>query len=123
MCFLFVLEGAGGIAQTIIESHQKFMGQEIGLGAFSFIGMGIDGFTILLGIGLALRVELARGIVNFFCGLQILFGLLGLFGSVMGSLLAGPLALLFVFLRIVEIGTAAFMIYLIGETDKYPPNI
>ncbi|MFI5386030.1 MAG: hypothetical protein ACHQ50_07905 [Fimbriimonadales bacterium] len=123
MCAFFVLEGGAGILQTILSSHAKFSGQEVGLGAFSFVEMAIDGFTALLGIGLALRIELARGIVNFFCGLRIFFGILGLFGSLMGTLIFGALGLLFVILNIVNIVTAAFMIYLIGETEKSAPNL
>ena len=123
MCAFFIIEGAGGILETIISSHQKFLGQEMGLGAFSFISMAFDGFTILLGVGLALRVELIRRIVNFFCGLRIFFGLLGLAGSLLGSLIAGPMALIFIFLNVVNIVTAGFMIYLIGETDRFAPNL
>jgi hypothetical protein len=95
----------------------------MGLGVFSFVSMAFDGFTVLLGIGLALRIELIRGIVNFFCGLRIFFGLLGLAGSVLGSMFAGPLAIIFILMNVVNIATAAFMIYLIGETDKFAPNI
>lgn len=123
MCAFFALEGAAGIAQVFMDSHTKFMGQEMGLNAFSFVSIAINAFTILIGIGLALRVEIIRGIVNFFCGLRILFGLLGLAGSVMGTLFAGAIGFLFVLLNIVNIATAAFMIYLIGETDKHPPNL
>jgi|SRR5579862_5239143 len=123
MCAVFVLEGAGGILHTVASSHEKFMGQEIGLGVFSFISMAFDGFTALLGIGLAMRIELARGIVNFICGLRILFGVLDLAGALMGTLFLGPLGFILVILSIVNIVTAIFMIYLIGETDKNPPNI
>lgn len=123
MCALFVLEGAAGVAQVFIDSHQKILGQEMGIDAFSYVRIAIEGFSILLGIGLALRVEIIRGIVNFFCGLRILFGLLGLAGSVVGTLFAGALGFVFVLLNVVNIATAALMIYLIGETDKYPPNL
>jgi hypothetical protein len=118
-----MIEGGAGILQTIIGSHHKLNGQEIGLDVMSFVSMAFDGFSVLLGIGLALRIELARGIVNFFCGIRILFGLLGLAGSVLGSVFAGALGLIFVVLNIINIATAAFMIYLIGETEKYPPNL
>ncbi|HWA84246.1 MAG TPA: hypothetical protein VG820_12455 [Fimbriimonadaceae bacterium] len=123
MCAFFVLEGLGGIIQTLLGSHHKIMGQEVGLDVMSYVSMAIDGFTILIGIGLALRVEIIRGIVNFFCGLRILFGIIDLGFALLGSLLVGALGFVFVILNLVNIASAGFMIYLIGETDKHAPNL
>jgi hypothetical protein len=61
--------------------------------------------------------------VNVFCGIRIFFGLLGLFGSMLGSLVAGAGAIPFILINILDIASAGFMIYLIGETDKTAPNI
>lgn len=73
-------------------------------------------FPVAVGLGLILRIEFVRGIVNVLCGLQILFGIVG----VLGSFFAGhPLGVLMSFF---QIATAGFMIYLIGETETRPPN-
>ncbi|HJP82146.1 MAG TPA: hypothetical protein VJ835_01460 [Fimbriimonadaceae bacterium] len=106
-----------------VRSHEKFMGVEMGLSFFSYIGIAIAAVTTLVGIGLLFRVELARGIVNFLCGLQIIFGLFGLAGAVLGSMFSGPIGLVLVIMQIVQIAAAGFMIYVIGETDRVAPNL
>lgn len=123
LCAFFILEGSFNIFQAIMSTKEKFMGETIGWTAGTYISIVFGAFTALLGLGLLLRVELARGIVNFFCGLRILFGLAGLLGGLGGTLLFGPLGLIVVVMNIVDIVTAAFMIYLIGETDKRAPNL
>src|SRR2546430_2241002 len=47
-----------------------------GGGAVSIIELIIGAFTALVGLGLILRVEAARGIVNVICFIQILSGIL-----------------------------------------------
>lgn len=73
-----------------------------------------------LGFGLALKIELIRGIVNFVAGLKLIFGLLGLAGSLMGMTFAGFLSLPFVIFEVVNIITAGMLLWLIGETDMSP---
>jgi hypothetical protein len=85
----------------------------------SYFMILIGTLSALFGIGLLLRNETVRGIVNFFAGLRIIFGLFGLLGSLIGTLFAGPWGLFFMLLNIITIASAAMMIYLIGETDKY----
>lgn len=119
----YFLSGIYDIWRIYMLSKEKFMGEELGFGFFSYIGFAIAGVTSLVGLGLMFRVELARGIVNFLCGLQIIFGLFGLAGSVMGTLFSGALGLVFVFIQIIQIAAAAFMIYVIGETDRVAPNL
>src|SRR5690348_10553140 len=46
MCAFFVLEGIGGILETIIGSHAKLAGQEIGLTGVSYVSLAFDAFTI-----------------------------------------------------------------------------
>jgi hypothetical protein len=123
LCVFFLLEGAYDIFEAVMLTQRKFMGVAAGWGFQSFLGIVIGGFTCLIGIGLLLRIEIVRGIVNFFCGLRILFGLFGLLGSLGGVLLFGALGFLFLVMNVVDIATAAFMIYLIGETDKRAPNL
>lgn len=83
----------------------------------SIVGAVIGALTLLFGIGLILRLEIIRGIVNVFAGLQLLFGLLGLAGSLLGSVLAGPMAIPFILMNIADIISAGMLIWLIGETD------
>ncbi len=104
----------------------KFMGitstETPGFGFAFILGTVIGGFTLLVGIGLLARVEIARGIANFLAGLNLLFGLLGLAGSLIGSVVAGPLGLLLSLKGVLDIATRAFMIFLIGESEKRAPN-
>jgi hypothetical protein len=123
LCVFFLLEGAYDILRAVMITQEKVMGSVVGWGFESFLGVIVGAFTCLIGLGLLLRVEFIRGIVNFFCGLRILFGLVGLLGSLGGVLLFGALGFLFLVMNVVDIATAAFMIYLIGETDKRAPNL
>lgn len=85
-----------------------------------FIGVISGALTFIFGLGLALKIELIRGIVNFVAGLKLIFGLLGLAGSLMGMTFAGFLSLPFVILNLVDIITAGMLLWLIGETDMGP---
>lgn len=91
-------------------------------GHHSSVDVIIGAVSAVMGLGLVLRLEIIRGIVNFFCGLQIIFGLFGLAGAVLGTLFAGMLGFVMVVLQVLQIATAGFMIYLIGETDTKAPN-
>ena len=90
---------------------------------FSYLGIVVGFFLVVFGAGLLARVEVVRGLMNVFCGLIILFGLLGLPGTVIMALALGPFGILALFMDVLRIGTAGFMIYLIGETDRYAPNL
>lgn len=90
---------------------------------YAYVGIAVGLLTFLVGLGLVLHVEIARGIANFLAGLKIIFGLLGLAGSVLGTLFSGAFGLILVILNIVDIAAAAFAIYLIGETQTRPPNV
>ncbi len=99
---------------------------KVDLGAFalfSYLGIAIGLFTFLVGLGLVLHLEVARGVANFLAGLKIIFGLFGLAGAVLGTLFAGVLGLVMVILQVIDIAAAAFAIFLIGETQTRSPNI
>ena len=82
----------------------------------NYLGAAMSALGALIGLGLLLRIEAIRGAVNFFCALQILFGIL----NVITAFLAGwPL---FMLLALFQIATAGLMIFLIGETDTRGPN-
>lgn len=83
----------------------------------SIFGIVVGGLTALFGIGLAVKLELIRGIVNFFAGLRLIFGLLGLAGAIMGMTFSGVLGLSFVLINLADIVTAGLLIFIIGETD------
>lgn len=86
-----------------------------GIGIFGVI---VGGVTVCIALGIILRLEFVRAIVNFWNFVKILMGLLSLYGSVTASLFVGPIALLWIFLTILDLASAVMMIYLIGETDK-----
>ena len=92
-------------------------------GFFSYIGIGFGALTAVVAIGLMARVELARGIVNVLCFLRIIFGAIGLWGALLGSLVVGPIALLFAIFSAFDILSGGLMIYLLGETEKSAPNL
>lgn len=84
------------------------------------VGAIAGAITLIFGLGLALKIELIRGIVNFVAGLKLIFGLLGLAGSLMGMTFAGFLSLPFVIFELVNVITAGMLLWLIGETDMSP---
>ncbi|NLH99565.1 MAG: zinc ribbon domain-containing protein [Chthonomonadales bacterium] len=104
----WVLNGAWGIL-----SDTALAGKD----GPNLVGAAFGALGALIGLGLLLRIEAVRGVVNFVCALQILFGLLDvlsafLLGWVLGLILA-----------IVQIATAGLMIFLIGETETRAPNL
>ncbi len=113
-----MLEGGAQVALTCVP---LFQGKSVGM--FSYLAIVLGAVTALFGVGLLARVELVRGIMNVFCGLQILFGLIGLVQSILVGTVFGPLGLVMMFFDVLQIATAAFMIYLIGETDRAAPNL
>lgn len=111
ICGYFVLSGLVGILTGLLGQTQNVV---------SVIGGTI---SLILGVGLAFRVELIRGIVNFVCGINIIFGLIGLAGTILSIALLGPLGVLLLIFRVFDLVTNGMMIYLIGETEKGMPNI
>ncbi|CAN5406940.1 hypothetical protein BH11ARM1_BH11ARM1_12460 [soil metagenome] len=113
----FVLSGALNVVATINSTHEKFMGEEIGFTFGTYIAIAVSAVTILVGIGLLLKVEVARGIVNFICGMRIIFGLATGGITVITALAIGPFGVLLILLKAFDIITAGLMLYVIGETD------
>ena len=95
----------------------------VGSGLFrshSIFGVVMGAVSVFIGVGLLLRIELIRGIVNLLCGLKILFGILGLLASLALTSLLGIFGFVLVVMNMFDIATAGFMIYLIGETADGP---
>lgn len=86
----------------------------------SIVGVISGTITALFGLGLMLRIEIIRGIVNFVAGLKLAFGLLGLAGSLIGTGLFGAMALIGVLFNLFDIITSGMLLWLIGETDMGP---
>lgn len=132
LCAYWVISGMGHAADTyhtaITPVKMEFMGiketmEAPGFGSFAAIlGFGVSIFRIVVGIGLAARLEFARGIANFLAGLSILFGVLGLAGSLIGTMFAGPWGLVLALMNTLDIVVGGMTIYLIGETEKNAPN-
>ncbi len=132
LCAYWIISGIGHAAETyhvaITPVKVEFLGMKEtmeapGFASFSAIlGFLISGFRIIVGTGLAARLEFARGIANFLAGLSILFGILGLAGSLLSSMFTGPWGILLALLNTVDIVVGAMTIYLIGETEKNAPN-
>lgn len=87
-----------------------------------YLFMVFPGIRAIIGLGLLARLEFIRGIVNFVCGLSLIFGLFGLLGALLGTLASGAMGLLFLVFQLIDLATNAGMIYLIGETDGFEPR-
>ena len=106
----FILSGL--LAIVLVLTNKKLED-----GFFKTILIVFPAVQMLLGLGLLAKIEFVRGIVNFFCGLSLVFGILGLLGSFGDILLLGAVGVLSVVRSVIDIATNAMMIYLIGETD------
>ena len=72
---------------------------------------------LVLGVGLLLKIEFIRGVVNFVCGISILFGIFGLLAGFPFMMALGFVGLLWLLQSVFNLATNAAMIYLVGETD------
>lgn len=111
----WIFDGVYGIAQTLRSQYPGSF--------FSVIGIVISAVTALVGLGLVLKVELARGIVNVLCFLQILQGLFGILGGFIMSFAIGIFGAIAMVLAIVQIVLAGLMIFVIGETETRTSNL
>lgn len=112
-------------ATTIIDAlrPKKFLGETVPPGAWEYAMAAIGGVTIIIGIGLLCKLEIVRGVVNVLSGLNLLFGILGLIGSLMSIMVVGAFGLLFVFADLLRIIVAGATIWIIGETQSRVSNI
>jgi hypothetical protein len=88
----------------------------------NIVALVMGGVNVLIGLGILLRIEFIRGIVNVICFMNILSGLLGAWGSFLGIGLFGFVSVLFMLLNLFDVATGGLMIFLLGETDKRAPN-
>lgn len=100
-----------------------FLGERDTSSVFDIVRPVSGGVNLLLGLGLLFRIELIRGVVNFVCGLNIIFGLLGLVGILLGMVFSGFYGFLMMLYQVFNIALNALMIFLIGETETRAPNL
>ncbi len=74
--------------------------------------------TVLIGLGLIFRYELARKAATFFCILSIIRGFLLVVGGMLSLLYAGLFGIPFLIIYIINILLAAAMIWAISETER-----
>lgn len=126
----WIVSGLGGAFDTyhtaVTPVTVKLFGQTDtytpGFGFWAILGFVISGFTLLVGLGLLARVELARGVANFLAAVKILRGILGLASALMTSLVIGGWGILLSLLFAFDVVAGAMTIYLIGETERNAPN-
>ncbi len=108
------LNGVWTVLSTLISKN--------GASGFGVIIVVIGGLTALVGLGLILRIDAVRGIVNVLCALNILFGAIGLITAFFMTGVFGIWAAIGMIRNAIQIAMAGLMIYLIGETDTHAPN-
>lgn len=117
---LWIVSGVGGILEALnvgpFATTIKFQDVKIEPGV-NLIGLVFSGISAVIGLGLLVKIEIIRGVVNVVCFLQIVNGLLGLWAGIMASAFLGPIGLFITIMNIVDIVTGALMIYILGETD------
>jgi hypothetical protein len=94
----------------------------VGGGRLGVIDVLFGAVTALIGLGLILQVDAARGVVNVLCFLQILFGLFGLAMLFLNPFVGGTWGVIAAVMTFIQIGLAGLMIFLIGETETRGPN-
>jgi hypothetical protein len=122
----WLISGLTGIGTTVKDATTPrellHMTYTPGFGLFQILSIAWSTFTAAVGAGLALRIEAARGVVNFFSFIKIFVGVCGVALAFLGTMLAGPLGLLFVAIFTLDIIIGALTIYTIGETERGAPN-
>jgi hypothetical protein len=72
----------------------------------------------LVGGGLIWRIELARGIANVLCWVQICLSAISIVFGIFGTPFSGADGLIGVLFSMLDFAVAMFMVYLLGETDR-----
>ncbi len=101
-----------GLVQLVTGGVHVAKGNWVG-----YIELVMGGIALVLGVGLLLRIEFIRGVVNFVCGINLLLGVFGLLAMIPLVMLFGWIGLLLAFMKVFDLACNAGMIYLVGETD------
>ncbi|MDE2127998.1 MAG: zinc ribbon domain-containing protein [Armatimonadetes bacterium] len=78
--------------------------------------------TAIVGVGILRQAPIARTVTNVLCWLQIASGLFDFVVGFFVVSIAPILGVMMMLLAIIQAGVAAFMIYLLAETDVNSPN-
>lgn len=115
VCVYWIGAGALGVAQALGAGGAESPGNAFDL--------GVGALAALVGLGLLLHIEVARGVANVLSFLMILSGLFSLLTGFMAFIIAGAWGLLVMLTALLDIVTGGLMIFLIGETDTRAPNL
>lgn len=111
ICGYYILSGLVGILAIVLNKKSDLTDP------FSILFIAVGALSVLIGIGLLAKVEIIRGIVNFFSFVKILGALRGILGSFGMILLSTGLGIAYLIFNVIDLAAAVMMIYLIGETD------
>ncbi len=120
LCAFMLLTGIWGVVDDVAIS----VGSE-GMDTMNYVGVIFSVVQIMLAIGMFMRLEWARGLVNFWCWVGIVFTLLGLgllimaMLTVIGGVMPTGLLILSLFLSLLDLAVYGGVIWVIGETDRY----
>ncbi|MEA2552076.1 MAG: hypothetical protein QOJ65_252 [Fimbriimonadaceae bacterium] len=116
-CFWIVDGGwslTSGMMRLLRPSDSALRGMEF----VSIFGMAIGAFSALLGLGLLLKWNWARGVVNIFCWLRIAQGVLSLPSlATIGIFLGTGMMIFSIIFTVFGIAVAGLQIWLISETE------
>lgn len=112
ICWVWTLGGAASIAFGLLTPLF------VKSASTSIIELLIGLVTIILGIGLLMRSESARKIVNVLAFLNLMFGIFGFIFALVLVGFGGIFKLAGVVLALVKIASSIAMIWLISETDR-----
>jgi hypothetical protein len=109
----WILDGVAAVVMRAISlSNPKTFS------SIAYLGIAIGIFAIALGIGLLLRWDWARGVVNIFCWIRIASAAFSLMSLIGVSMMFGAGAMLLnLFLSVLSACIAGLQIWLIAETD------
>ena len=111
------ISGLLEVGGAFVQAAKPVNGEAQGLGVFGIVAIVFGLISVAIGVGLAVRNEFFRGVANFLCGMRIIFGGFSLIALFPVYLVLGGFGAIMLLLKVLDIATAAFMIYLIGETD------
>jgi hypothetical protein len=104
---------------SVVISNKLLSGGAAMFASIPLVGAVIGAIFAMTGVGLVMRVELARGIVNILSWITIGLALMRIAGLLMAGFLMGPIVILMMVRSVFDGALAGFQIYLIGETDNY----
>ena len=109
----WILNGTLSILRATAFATEKDSGGGI-------LAIVFGALTLLIGLGLVFRIDVARNLVTFLCFVSIVFGILGIVIMFFFAPVTGFWSVIGLASDILDIGLAGLMIFVIGETDRAP---